>query len=407
MSDNRDSWILGPDAKGMVVRIEAGRIADLGTDLETGRFHLSCEGAKIETGRVNAHTHIYSGLVPFDMPAQEPPPESFLQILERIWWRLDRALDEQSLRAATRYYVAEALMAGTTTLIDHHESPELIEGSLDVLAHGCGELGIRALLCYGATGRNGGYAEARRGLRECSRFIRENRDPLLRGAVALHASFTVSNETISEAAAICRSTAAALHVHLAEDRADVLDAQRRGFGGPLERLIELGVPLGRAILAHGVHLDREQVERARDAGAWLVQNPRSNRGNCVGYPGSLAFSPRVALGTDGFPADMEAERDALLNEAQAHGENPATAADRANASRRLACDVLDVPLATELQAGDAADLCVVDDDGRVQHVIVNGRVLVRHGELISGDIDRIRTEAEEEAGRLWRRMEKI
>ncbi|MAE69706.1 MAG: amidohydrolase [Gemmatimonadetes bacterium] len=407
MKEARDSWILGPDSSGRALRIEDGRIADFGTDLEIGPFHLSCEGARIEVGRVNAHTHIYSGLVPFGMPAPEPPPENFVQILERIWWRLDRAFDEQSLRAATRYYVAEALLAGTTTLIDHHESPGLIEGSLDVLADGCGELGVRSLLCYGATERNGGPDEGARGLRESARFLRENRNPLLRGAVALHASFTVSDDTIREAAAICRSTGSSLHVHLAEDVADVEDARKRGFGGPLERLIELGAPLEGSILAHGVHLDRKQVERARDEGAWLVQNPRSNRGNGVGYPTSLAFSSRVALGTDGFPADMAAEEAALLNEADTNDDDRATIAERVKGGWRMASDLFGIRLTEEPRAGDAADLRVVDDKGRVQHVIVNGIVLVRHGQLISGDIDRIRTEAEEEAGRLWRRMEKI
>ena len=128
-------------------------------------------------GNVNAHTHIYSGLAPLGIPQPEPEPESFVQILERLWWLLDRALDEESLRASARLYVADALLAGTTVLIDHHESPDFIEGSLDVLADACDELGIRALLCYGATERNGGVDEAMRGLGECRRFIESNDRP--------------------------------------------------------------------------------------------------------------------------------------------------------------------------------------------------------------------------------------
>ena len=134
------------------------------------------------------------------------------------------AIDEASLRAAARLYVAEALLHGTTTLVDHHESPRLIEGSLDVLADACHELGARALLCYGATERNGGRDEASRGLTECRRFIETNSRPLVRGVVGLHASFTVSDETLREAAALCRELDSVVHVHLAEDRADVEDA---------------------------------------------------------------------------------------------------------------------------------------------------------------------------------------
>jgi len=114
---------------------------------------------------VNAHTHLYAGLVPFFPARDERVGEGrsgFLAILESLWWRLDRVLDERSLRAAARLYVAEARLAGTDVLIDHHESPDFIEGSLDVIADACQELGVSALLCYGATERNGGASEARR-----------------------------------------------------------------------------------------------------------------------------------------------------------------------------------------------------------------------------------------------------
>ena len=136
-------------------------------------------------GFVNAHTHVYSGLAPFGMPAPAERPGNFVQILERVWWRLDRALDAASLRAAARWYVAEALLRGTTMLVDHHESPNFIEGSLDVIADACASLGMRALLCYGATERNGGREEARRGLAECARFVRENQRPHIRGLIGL------------------------------------------------------------------------------------------------------------------------------------------------------------------------------------------------------------------------------
>ncbi len=286
-------------------------------------------------GFVNAHTHLYSGLAPFAMPAPDPAPENFLQVLERVWWRLDRALDARALRAAARYYVAHALDRGTAALIDHHESPHCIEGSLDVLADACQELGMPALLCYGATERNGGREEARRGLAECQRFIRENRRPLVRGLVGLHASFTVSDETIRDAGALCGELGTVLHVHVAEDRADVDDARRRGYEGPLERLAALGTLPQGSILAHGVHLARAQVRDAAAHGWWLVQNPRSNRGNRVGYPAALDASGRVALGTDGYPSDGEAELDALRVGAREHGEDAETAAARADAGRAL------------------------------------------------------------------------
>ena len=107
-------------------------------------------------GRVNAHTHLYSGLAPYGLPPPAVAPTTFVEILERVWWRLDRALDAPTLAAAAELYVAEAVVAGTAGLIDHHESPEFIDGSLDVLADACARFGMPAVLCYGATERNRG-----------------------------------------------------------------------------------------------------------------------------------------------------------------------------------------------------------------------------------------------------------
>ncbi len=323
-------------------------------------------------GFVNAHTHIYSGLAPLGMPAPAQAPLNFVQILERVWWRLDRALDARALRASARLYVAEARNLGTVGLVDHHESPDFIEGSLDVLADACQELGMRAVLCYGATERNGGRDEARRGLAECRRFARENDRPLVRGVVALHASFTVSDDTVREAAELCRELGTVMHVHVAEDIADVEDAKRRGWEGPLERLQALGALPPGSILAHGVHLTPDQVRLAMRLGCWIAQNPRSNRGNRVGYPGALGAGDRVALGTDGYPSDRRAEEEALMAEARAHGDDLAAAARRADAG---------LALFVERFAGAPVP-----------------------GEPDTFDLDAIRAEAAAEAPRLWARM---
>ena len=344
-------------------------------------------------GAVNAHTHLYSGLAPLGMPAPSPPPRTFVEILERVWWRLDRALDEASLRAAARYYAAHALLAGTTAVVDHHESPSFIEGSLDVIADACESLGLAALVCYGATERNGGRDEARRGLAECSRFVTSNDRALVRGAVGLHASFTVSDATIREAAEIAHDLGAVVHVHVAEDRADVADARARGFDGPLDRLLSLGALPPGSIVAHGVHLDERDVRRAGEAGLWIVQNPRSNRHNRVGYPSALHVSRRVALGTDGFPSDMRVEADALRAEAREHGFD-ADVDTRLASGRALA----------EERLGALEDEVVIDRGNRVQRVVVRGRVVVTDGRLVAADLGCIEEEARAAAARLFERM---
>jgi cytosine/adenosine deaminase-related metal-dependent hydrolase len=330
-------------------------------------------------GFVNAHTHLYSGLAPFGMPAPAEAPPDFVAILKQVWWKLDRALDAGSLRISARWYVAEALRLGTAGLVDHHESPNLIEGSLDLLADVCQAAGMPAVLCYGATERNGGRDEGQRGLAECRRFIETNARPLVRGVVGLHASFTVSDETVREAAALCRDLDTVVHVHVAEDRADIDDAVRRGWDGPLERLERLGALPPGSILAHGVHLSEPQVRHAEQLGCWLVQNPRSNRGNRVGYPAALRASGRVALGTDGYPSDLDAERSALLEDALRYGDDPDAAARRSQQGRALLA---------ERFGGTAPAVCAPQDTRDI-------------------NLDAIRAEAAAEAPRLWSRMAEL
>jgi cytosine/adenosine deaminase-related metal-dependent hydrolase len=328
---------------------------------------------------VNAHTHLYSGLAPFGMPAPAEPTMNFMAILEQVWWRLDRALDAQALHASAQWYVAEALQFGTVGLIDHHESPNLIEGSLDILADVCQAAGLPAVLCYGATERNGGRDEARRGLAECRRFIRANERPLVRGVVGLHASFTVSDDTIRDAAALCRELGTVLHVHVAEDAADVADAGRRGWDGPLERLERLGALPSGSILAHGVKLSEAQVRRAEALGCWLVHNPRSNLGNRVGYAAALRASARVALGTDGYASDLAAERSVLLDESAKHGDDPAAVARRPQAGHALLAERFGGRIPVAAAADTASEI----------------------------NLDALRAQATAEARRLWTRMAQL
>lgn len=367
-------------------------------------------------GLVNAHTHLYSALVPFGLPPPAVAPTNFVEILERVWWPLDRALDHRGLAAGARLYVAEALLAGTTALVDHHESPHAIEGSLDVLADACQDLGMRALLCYGATERNDGRREAERGLAECRRFLVENDRPLVRGCVGLHASFTVSDDTVRAAGELCRELGTVLHVHLAEDLADVADARERGYAGPLERLCALGALVAGSIFAHGVHLSPAEVRLAAEAGCWIVQNPRSNRGNRVGYPTALAGCPRVALGTDGYPADMAAELEVLLAEGAAHGETAAVLGARLDGSGKLAAGLWGAPspVAAPAEQGAGAGHSAIAEtllgraraiqQVRQQRTVVDGRPVVENGRLLTADLETLRETARGEAARLWAKM---
>ena len=240
--------------------VEGGRVVALGGRRGEGE-RRDCSGCLILPGNVCAHTHLYSALAR-GMPYALEPPQNFVQILQRVWWRLDRALDDESVRASALVGGMEALLSGTTTLIDHHASPNAIDGSLDVIEGALGALGVRSVLCYETSDRDG-PERAAAGVAENRRFLAGSPAPRrrsTRGMVGAHASFTLSDETLAACAEPRASTGAGLHVHAAEDAADERDALARCGGASSPGSPRAGALDERTLLAHGVHLDDAELE---------------------------------------------------------------------------------------------------------------------------------------------------
>ena len=233
-------------------------------------------------GLVCAHHHLYSELAR-GMPPPPKTPTNFQEILEQIWWRLDAALDLEMLKWSAMLGAVEALESGTTAIVDHHESPNAIEGSLSVIAEACAEVGVRVLPAYGVTDRHGADG-AKRGLAENERFLKEGG----KGLVGVHASFTCSAESLQAAAALADEQGVGVHIHVAEGEGDV--------GAP-QRLA--GLTADNWLLAHCVHLPTDHQLKGT-----ILHNPRSNMNNSVGYADPARFSNPVALGTDGIGANM-------------------------------------------------------------------------------------------------------
>ena len=247
-------------------------------------------------GLVCAHHHLYSALAR-GMPAPPHTPTSFLDILEMVWWRLDVALDLDMLEWSAKLGALEALEAGCTAIIDHHESPNAIEGSLSVIADACAEVGVRVSTCYGVTDRHGPDG-ARRGLAENDRYLAAGG----RGMVGVHAAFTCSDDTLAAAAELAERHGVGVHIHVAEGPDDDQAPARLG-----------GMTRDEWLLIHGVHLSDDHGLRGT-----LVHNPRSNMNNGVGYARPTRFTNPVALGTDGIGADMLDEFRVAFVAARAH-----------------------------------------------------------------------------------------
>ena len=340
-------------------------------------------GGSVTPGLVCAHHHLYSALAR-GMPAPPTAPTDFRSILEQVWWRLDVALDLDTIAWSARLGALEAIESGCTAVIDHHESPAAIEGSLDVIAAACAEVGVRVSCAYGVTDRHG-LDGAKAGLAENERFLRGGGD----GYVGVHAAFTVGDDTLEAAAGLAADLGVGVHIHVAEA---ALDA-----GAP-DRLRPLTDD--RWLLIHGVHL-------ADDHGlaGTIVHNPRSNMNNAVGYARPARFANRVALGTDGIGAD-------LLDEA------------RLAFARQREDDVTAGPDEAWLWLGAGWDLVPAARDDRVRwsypdmdpwhlayttdvralDVVVAGEPILVDGVATRVDGGEIRAKAAEAAARLFARL---
>lgn len=331
------------------------------------------------------------------MPAPPKRPVSFIEILENIWWRLDRALDLDMIYWSAVLGATEALMSGTTCIIDHHESPFAIEGSLSVIAKACADVGVRVNACYGVTDRWTRVGQvskvsplsptsegAKWGLAENDRFLGEGG----RGMVGVHAAFTCSNETLHAATDLARRHGVGVHVHVAEALEDVASGAR------LEHLANEDW-----LLVHAVHLDRHLPGR-------IVHNPRSNMNNSVGYGAPSKHSNKVLLGTDGIGADMLEEfrlAYARLREFDLT-ETPDTVMSWLSNAYELFPEALADKVTWNYDHADSAWHVAFTPGIRAIDVIIDGVKVLSGGLPTRVDLHEVRAKASEQARRLHERL---
>ena len=269
---------------------------------------VDARGQYVMPGGICAHTHFY-GAYARGLAIPCPAPRDFPQILERLWWPLDKALDRESVRASALVCLVDAIKHGTTSLIDHHASPNFISGSLDVIGEAAEMAGLRAVLCYEVTDRDGGE-EMREGIQENLRFMAATADhERLKGTFGLHASLTLNDESL-RACADAIPDDAGFHIHIAEHEADQGDCLVKSGLNVVERLDRFGIMNERTIAAHCVHIEAHERDILLDRGVWVSHQPRSNMNNGVGaadIDGLLEAGIKLCLGNDGFSNNMWAE----------------------------------------------------------------------------------------------------
>jgi putative selenium metabolism protein SsnA len=391
---------------GGAVVWQGKRILAVGPEAQLRQAHpeaefLDARGGLILPGLVNLHHHFYSALARGLDPGA--PLKRFADILDRLWWRLDRALDPDTVRLSAQLSAADCIRWGCTTVFDHHASPSCLAGSLDILADVLRSSGLSGVLCYEVTDRNGPDA-ALAGIEENLRFLCAHRGhPRIRGIFGLHSSFTLSDATLDEVAKR-RPGDAGCHIHVAEDPLDVQSSQQAFGLSPVERLEKFGLLDERCLLAHCIHLRAEDYASIARRRAVVVHNPESNANNRVGHldtesAGKLGCL--VGLGTDGMSSAMlRSWRAAFLAHCATQREPageliciPHLLSNNAKVARRF----FDEPLLGELTPGAPADVIAIDapppgpiepenlfahlvfgaSEAPVRHTIARGRVLLR------------------------------
>jgi len=409
--------------------IRGATIAAAGPRVEVadGDEVLDACGAVVMPGLVNGHTHLYSALAT-GMPPPAGAPHGLHEILDAVWWRLDRALDLPLCEISALIGGLEALHCGTTTVIDHHASPASIDGSLDTIEAGLRIAGLRGILGYETTDRNG-PDDCRAGLAENERYLRHclaRQNGWFAAMVGVHAAFTLSDASLAAVADLAARHQVGVHIHVAEDPCDDAICRQCYGAGVVDRLTRAGVFDLPSLLAHGTHLTRSDWDRLTDSAITLAHNPRSNMNNAVGYTPLGHVRRPVVLGTDGIGSDMLAELATAWYKSRDGGAglSPDALVDMLAESARLAGRLLGVRLGT-LVPGAAADLVVtdyvpttpLDADNLAGHLIfglgarhtrsvmVGGQWRLRDRSWTGGDESELRRRATTEARRLWDLMQ--
>lgn len=403
------------------IRIRGGRIHALGAELspEEGERVVDLAGRWVMPGLVCGHHHLYSALA-CGMPFLPDAPVDFADMLAKVWWRMDKALDQESVELCGLVGGALALRVGCTTIIDHHASPSCVVGSLETLDGALDQLGLRRVLCYEVTDR-GGPAEALAGLDAHRGLLAAGPDGWRAVMVGAHANFTLNDDTLRACGELARDAGVGVHIHVAEAAGD-----QALVGEPLiDRMERLGALTPGSLLAHCVHLSADEIQRIYDAGAWTSHQARSNMNNGVGYAPLQHFGPQSVLGTDGIGGDMIAEAQTAYFRSQEGGVG--WFADRflqaLHAASVFAGDKLGVTLGL-IQPGAEADLLVLDPvpgppllsenlanalifrftSGMVRHVMTGGQWRLWDREPVGVDQIAVDARARRAAMALWRRM---
>lgn len=416
---------LHPSRLGVAdVLVRGDRIVQVGGAMPESVPRVDVTGCIVTPAFTVAHTHLYTSLT-CGMPPPPKPPRTLTDTLQWIWWALDKALDDDLVHTSALVGAAMAAKAGAACIVDLHSSPRAIDGSLERIEAALDEIGLRGVLGYETSDRDGrGRRDA--GLKENRRFLEKVRKGTTkhRALVGAHAMMTLNDDTLDALRELADAQEVGIHMHVAEDLTDALDAERIRKAPLATRLERLGLARKGSVVAHAVQLDTKLADQMMEAGAFLVTNPRSNMDHGVGLCGLTGT--RVAIGTDGGDHDVLAEARAYyLRHSEAHDDLARQTGARVAAGQELSSQLFGDGTPPRIAAGARADLTVLDyapmtpmtpsnvlehfargwTSGHVRDTMVGGTFVLRDRKLVNIDERELVLRGRAAAGRLWERMQ--
>jgi putative selenium metabolism protein SsnA len=390
---------------------------------------VDCAGKVILPGFICTHHHFYSTFAR-GMSIPGEPAANFVEILERLWWKVDRAIIGDDILLSAQIPLIECIRNGTTTIIDHHASPSMSDGSLDTIESAVRQAGLRASLCYEVTDRN----QHGEGIKENERFIKKvgKGDGQVAAMMGLHASFTVADDTVEKCVGIAKDAGVGCHIHVAEDASDRKDSLEKYGLSTVKRLHKLNVTGEKSIFVHCVHIDEEEMDIVAKTKTIIVHNPESNMNNAVGVTPLLKLMKKkilVGLGTDGMNSDMLAQmRCAYLLHRLANADPRVAFLEAPQLLLQNNADIVERQFGIrvgEIAVGRPADLAIMDYcpptplseanflghlifglvDATVDTTVCRGRILMQNKKILSMDEERIAARSRELAPQMWKRLQ--
>ena len=278
---------------------KSGKIKFTDNISDINRFKIiDCNNKFVTKSFALGHHHAYSALAR-GMPLLKKTAANFYEILQYVWWNIDKKLDNKMIEASALATAIACAKSGSTFVIDHHSSPNFISGSLQIIADAFDKVGISHLLCYEISDRDG-IEKSIQTFEETENYLKTNQ-----ALIGLHASFTLSAETLKKASNLMNKYKTGVHIHIAEDKFDQYDSLKKYNKRVIERLNDYTfLDSSKTILAHCLHVNKNERNIIKNSKAYIVQNSESNLNNGVGKFNSKDLGENIMIGTDGMHSDM-------------------------------------------------------------------------------------------------------